>query len=245
MVSALGEEAMARDGVTHAERSRQEMERARQAHARLESEKRLHDELDRFYTDLRTDLNVKLRPELSDLASGFLETLTDGRYSELQLDDQYNVVVVEDRVPKTVISGGEEDLTHLVLRLAISQMIAERAGQAFSLLVLDEVFGSLDDARRHGVVQLLRRLQDRFEQVILITHIESVRDELDRVILVEYDEETGASRVRQAEPEYPTDLVPAEGLFDDSDTMRADGAESRLTSGGSRSHESLSPSAEP
>ena len=104
---------------------------------------------------------------------------------------------------------------------------------------------ALSSARRHGVVQLLRRLQDRFEQVILITHIESVRDELDRVILVEYDEETGASRVRQAEPEYPTDLVPAEGLFDDSDTMRADGAESRLTSGGSRSHESLSPSAEP
>ncbi len=246
MVAALGEEAMARDGVTHAERSRQEMERARQAHARLESEKRMHDELDRFYTDLRTDLNVKLRPELSDLASGFLETLTDGRYSELQLDDQYNVVVLEDRVPKTVISGGEEDLTHLVLRLAISQMIAERAGQAFSLLVLDEVFGSLDDARRHGVVQLLRRLQDRFEQVILITHIESVRDELDRVILVEYDEETGASRVRQAEPEYPSELVTAGGLFDDSDPIRADDApEPRLTSGGSRSHESLSPSAEP
>ena len=39
-------------------------------------------------------------------------------------------------MPKPVISGGEEDLAHLVLRLAISQMIAERAGQAFSLLIL-------------------------------------------------------------------------------------------------------------
>ena len=54
-------------------------------------------------------------------------------------------------MPKPVISGGEEDLANLVLRLAISQMIAERAGQPLSLLVLDEVFGSLDESRRQHV----------------------------------------------------------------------------------------------
>jgi exonuclease SbcC len=74
-------------------------------------------------------------------------------------------------------------------------MIAERAGQVFSLLILDEIFGSLDEVRRNNVVDLLRRLHDRFEQVILITHIESVREGLDRVVAVRYDEETGASRV--------------------------------------------------
>jgi exonuclease SbcC len=206
---AVAEEAAAREALTHAERARDDLERTREAYDRLQREKRLHDELDRFYTDLRTDLNVRLRPELSELASSFLERLSDGRYTDLQLDDQYNVVVLEDQVPKSVISGGEEDLTHLVLRLAISQMIAERAGQAFSLLVLDEVFGSLDVARRHNVVELLRRLQDRFEQVILITHIESVRDEFDRVILVDYDEHSGASRVRQSEPAAFPELVAA------------------------------------
>src|SRR5207248_4306170 len=97
------------------------------------------------------------------------------------------------------ISGGEEDVANLVLRLAISQMIAERAGQSFSLLVLDEIFGSLDEVRRHNVVELLRRLQDRFEQVILITHIESVREGLDRVITVRYDEQSGASVVEQSD----------------------------------------------
>ena len=96
-----------------------------------------------------------------------------------------------------MISGGEEDLANLVLRLAISQMIAERAGQAFSLLILDEVFGSLDESRRHNVVELLRKLHDRFEQVVLITHIESVREGLDRVLSVRYDEEAGVSRVEQ------------------------------------------------
>ena len=76
-------------------------------------------------------------------------------------------------------------------------MIAERAGQSFSLLVLDEIFGSLDETRRHHVVELLRGLQDRFEQVILITHIESVRDGLDQVLEVSYDENSGAAIVRR------------------------------------------------
>ena len=53
----------------------------------LQTDRRLHDELDRAYTDLRTDLNFQLRPELSELASAFLSELTDARYTELELDD--------------------------------------------------------------------------------------------------------------------------------------------------------------
>ena len=176
-----------------AERSVRELNDRQKLLGDLSAKKRLHDELDRAYTDLRTDLNFQLRPELSELASAFLSDLTDGRYGEIELDDEYEINVLEDGVPKPVISGGEEDLANLVLRLAISQMIAERAGQPFALLVLDEIFGSLDELHRASVIDLLRRLQDRFEQVILITHIEGVRDMLDHVVAVRFDEETGAS----------------------------------------------------
>jgi exonuclease SbcC len=196
---AQGDANAARLTLDSAERSRRELERIQATLDGLQVDRRLHDELDRAYSDLRTDLNFQLRPELSELASAFLHDLTDARYSELELDDNYNVLVLEDGIPKPVISGGEEDLANLVLRLAISQMIAERAGQQFSLLVLDEVFGSLDESRRNNVVELLRRLQDRFEQVILITHIESVREGLDQIINVRYDEETGASVVTQTD----------------------------------------------
>ena len=201
VASARAELQSAVASLAQAERAQQEYDKAQAAHEALQVDKKLHDELDRAFSDLRTDLNHQLRPELSELASAFLGELTEHRYSELELDDQYNIIVLEDGQPKPVISGGEEDLAHLVLRLAISQMIAERAGQSFSLLVLDEVFGSLDEARRHNVVSLLRGLQDRFEQVVLITHVESVREGLDRVITVEYDEERGSARVRQPEPE--------------------------------------------
>jgi exonuclease SbcC len=61
------------------------------------------------------------------------------------------------------------------------------------------VFGSLDESRRQNVIELLRRLSDRFEQVIVITHIESVREGLDRVVEVGYDEATGSSIVTQTD----------------------------------------------
>jgi exonuclease SbcC len=205
-VAAGSEVSAARGALTAADEMRAELVKHERQLGELVRDRRLHEELDRAFTDLRTELNQTLRPEISELASRFIRDLTDGRYSEIELDDQYNISVLEDGIPKPVISGGEEDLANLVLRLAISEMIAERAGQPFSLLILDEVFGSLDETRRHNVVDLLRRLQDRFEQVILITHIESVREGVDRVVAVRYDEESGTSRV---ENELTPAVMPA------------------------------------
>ncbi len=170
--------------------------RAARAEA-VRAEVTLHDELDDAFQDLRAELNAQLRPELSDIASGFLSDLTDGRYHEFELDEQYRILILEEGEPRPVISGGEEDVANLVLRLAISQMVAERAGQPLSLLVLDEIFGSLDESRRQHVVGLLRRLADRFPQVVLITHIESVRDTVDRVLRVALDPARGAAVVTE------------------------------------------------
>ncbi|MFN5598356.1 MAG: SbcC/MukB-like Walker B domain-containing protein, partial [Gemmatimonas sp.] len=200
-----------------AEQGRRELARLQGRLETLETEKRLHDELDRALTDIRTDLNFQLRPELAEIASRFLDDLTDGRYTQLEFDEEYRLQVLEDGLPKPVISGGEEDLCNLVLRLAISQMIAERAGQAFSLLILDEVFGSLDETRRANVVELLRRLNDRFEQVIVITHIEQVREGLDRLLLVRFDETTGCSVVTSGTSMLAEDDAANNAAFEAAD----------------------------
>ena len=209
-VGAAGEAERARAALDSAEQGRRDLARLQETLDVLEKDKQLHDELDRALTDLRTDLNFQLRPELAEIASGFLDGLTDGRYSALEFDEEYKVLVMEEGLPKPVISGGEEDLCNLVLRLAISQMIAERAGQAFSLLILDEVFGSLDETRRANVVELLRHLHDRFEQVIVITHIEQVREGLDRVLLVRFDETRGCSVVHTSAPPLPDEPLDDE-----------------------------------
>jgi DNA repair protein SbcC/Rad50 len=206
LVRARGETAAAHEGVTLVARRRADRVERDRAAAQAAAELALHQELDRALTDLRTELNATLRPDLSYLASSFLRDLTGGRYTDLELDEDYVATLLDDGDPKTVISGGEEDVANLALRLAISQMIAERAGQPLSLLILDEIFGSLDEDRRAAVVELLRSLADRFPQVILITHIDSVREGFDRVVRVGLDVASGVATVRD-EPQEDRDVA--------------------------------------
>jgi DNA repair protein SbcC/Rad50 len=200
VVRAHAEHQAAEEAMNVVTRRREERARREEEAKQAARELALFNELDRAFTDLRTDLNQQLRPDLSELASGFLRDLSDGRYSELELDEDYVATIIEAGEPKPVISGGEEDLANLALRLAISQMIADRAGQPLSLLVLDEIFGSLDEEHRTAVVELLRSLADRFPQVVLITHIDSVREGFDRVIRVDFDVDRGAARVSDEVP---------------------------------------------
>ncbi len=197
---ARGELEAARSAADAARGAEEEHRKVARVIGEREREQRLHNELDSALGALRDELNDRVRPELSEIASVFLTELTDGRYNQIEISPEYTIVVLDDGEEKPVISGGEEDLANLVLRLAISQMIADRAGQALSLLVFDEVFGSLDDQRRESVVRLLQKLQDRFEQVVLITHIESIHEGMDQVVRVEYDESSGASVIREESP---------------------------------------------
>ena len=154
--------------------------------------------LSQKFDELRSRLNSQIRPGLSERASQLITALTDGRYSQVDLDEEYTPRLFDDGEFKPVISGGEEDILHLSLRLAVSQMIAERAGLDLGLLVLDEVFGSLDEARRDSVIALLQNLKGAFPQILLITHIESIHDMVDRCLRVEYDAARQASVVRES-----------------------------------------------
>ncbi len=175
------------------EQTRQQLWQELQAAHR---EKQLLAELDQAFTDLRQELNRQIRPQLAETASLFLGQLTDGRYQTLELDDKYQPTLIEDGQAKPILSGGEEDLCNLCLRLAVSQIITERSGRPFSLLVLDEVFGSLDDRRRDRTLELLYALEHRFEQVLVITHIEGLKESLHHAIELEYDPRERCTRVR-------------------------------------------------
>ncbi len=188
--------ATASEAMRAAQHAVEELERQQALLTEDLSGLRHHEELDSAFTRLRADLHARVRPELGEIASDLLGPLTDGRYSQLEIDEAFRVVLLQDGKPRPVISGGEEDLANLVVRISLSRMIAERAGHPLSLLVLDEVFGSLDEARRDNVVRLLRRLGEQFDQVLLVTHLEEIRGAMDQVLRVELDEAAGRSAVR-------------------------------------------------
>jgi len=168
---------------------------------KLRRDVRVCDECDRVVTEFRKYVNLSIRPRMAELASEYLADLTDGRYSAVELEEDFTPTVVEDGEAKRVISGGEEDILNLCMRISLSHMLAERAGQHFSLLILDEVFGSLDEGRRSNVITLLEKLRGRFEQIIIITHLDDVKDGVQHLIQVEYDEVSGSAYVRSEDAE--------------------------------------------
>ncbi|UCC71187.1 MAG: SMC family ATPase [Gemmatimonadota bacterium] len=209
---ARGEADSARQAADSARQAERDYKKVSRTVAERQADFRLHNELDGALGELRTQLNDRVRPELSEIASVFVMELTDGRYNQIEIGSAHEVIVLDDGEIKEVISGGEEDIANLVLRLAISQMIADRAGHSLSLLIFDEVFGGLDEQRRESVVQLLQKLQDRFEQIILISHIESIRQGMDQVLRVTYNEPTGTSLVREESPGASVEDLAREDL---------------------------------
>jgi exonuclease SbcC len=201
---AVGAYARAQEGLRAARARLERAERALAVYdsraARLEDlarELRTHEAAADRLADFRTAIAAGIRPELEELMSGFLQILTDGRHEAVTVTENFDVILQEGGLEVEVVSGGTEDVAAIAMRLAVSQMIAERAGHPLSLLVLDEPFGSLDEVRRGNVLSLIRRLGGVFEQVLVISHVAETRDAVDAVIEVEYDEAAGRSRIRQ------------------------------------------------
>lgn len=185
-----------------------------QAEARLKEHKSRAKELDeakkeaaandtvaREMRALRENLNRTIGPDLAARASENLNLLTNGRYTTLELGKDFEPTVIEDGVPKRVISGGEEDVVALALRLALSELIQERNGRPMTLLVLDEVFGSLDVERRFSVLDRLASLKGRFRQILVISHLEEINQVADHALFLSRDSMSRSTVVSDAPPD--------------------------------------------
>jgi len=165
-----------------------------------EFKKRINDErknaqqlgmLSDVMASFRTHLISRIRPTLSSYASDYFERLTDGKYREIELDEDYNIMIYDDGTSYSIqrFSGGEEDLANLCLRLAISEVITERAGGVFNFIILDEIFGSQDMVRRQNIMKALNGLSSKFRQILLVTHIDDVKNYVENIIYVNENED--------------------------------------------------------
>jgi exonuclease SbcC len=153
--------------------------------------------LSEIMSSFRTNLISRIRPALSSYASDFFSRLTDEKYQEIELDEQYNLMIYDGGNPYNIerFSGGEEDLANLCLRLAISEVITERAGGLFNFIILDEIFGSQDIIRQQNIMKALNGLSSKFRQILLVTHIEDIKNHVENIILVN-ETEDNISRIK-------------------------------------------------
>lgn len=75
-----------------------------------------------------------------------------------------------------MFSGGEAFRINFAIRLALSEVLATRAGARLQTLVIDEGFGSQDAMGRQRLIEAINTVQDQFEKILIITHIDALKD---------------------------------------------------------------------
>ena len=149
--------------------------------------------------DFRKNVMARVVPTLSEVSALLFAELTDNKYQGMMLDDNYDIFIFDkgEKHALSRFSGGETDLANLCLRLAISRVIADKAGSAVNFLILDEIFGSQDQVRKRGIMNAFEQLSKQFKQIFLITHIEDVKDLMSNVITVREREDGSSELVLQ------------------------------------------------
>lgn len=76
-----------------------------------------------------------------------------------------------------LFSGGEAFRIDFALRIAISKLLARRAGTALQTLIIDEGFGSQDDEGLANIMDALYKIQDDFAKVIIVSHLDALKEQ--------------------------------------------------------------------
>ena len=144
-------------------------------------------------------------PELEAEANDLLARLTDGRMS-LRIATQREraagglaetlEIEIADELgarPYELYSGGESFRINFAIRIALSKLLARRAGAQLRTLFIDEGFGSQDENGRGKLVDAINKIKSDFALILVITHIDELRDAFPVHLLVE--KTAGGSRV--------------------------------------------------
>jgi exonuclease SbcC len=127
-------------------------------------------------------------PEIEIEANQLLARMTDGQLT-VRLNTQralrtgqqaetLDIEISDGMGPRRyeLYSGGEAFRVNFAIRIALSKLLARRAGARLETLVIDEGFGSQDLEGRERLVEAIQAIQDEFAKILVITHIEDLKD---------------------------------------------------------------------
>ncbi len=127
-------------------------------------------------------------PELQDITNDLLSRITDGRMFvkfnmqrekitggttetlDIEIADELGTRIYD------LYSGGEAFRINFAIRVALSKLLARRAGAHLETLFIDEGFGTQDADGRNKLVEAINAIRDDFALILVITHIEELKD---------------------------------------------------------------------
>ncbi len=172
-----------------------EIERAAKAaeHTQATVEKDIYEHLAKSFgkAGIQAMIIEQVVPELAEEANHLLNRMTDGRMQltfETQRPARSKDATIETLDIKItdgaglarkyeLFSGGEAFRINFAVRIALSKLLARRAGAQLQTLIIDEGFGTQDAQGRERLVQAIRAIQPDFEKILVITHLDDLKDE--------------------------------------------------------------------
>lgn len=128
-------------------------------------------------------------PEIEEQTNQMLGRLTDGRMSvnirtqtglktRDELKETLEIFINDENGtrPYEMFSGGEMFRVNFSIRLALANLLAKRAGARMQMLVIDEGFGSQDAEGRQRLIEAITAIQEDYESILVITHLEELKD---------------------------------------------------------------------
>ncbi len=127
-------------------------------------------------------------PELERSANELLSRMTDGRM-HVRIETQREIktgelrealdIIISDELgsrPYELYSGGESFRINFAIRIALSRLLARRAGAQLRSLFIDEGFGTQDARGREHLVAAINTIRDDFDRILVITHIDELKE---------------------------------------------------------------------
>ncbi len=142
-------------------------------------------------------------PQLGSDANELLGRLTDNRMSlRLELtegrrvrgtgaaSEELRINIADEMGTRAyeTFSGGEAFRINFALRIALSRLLARRSGAPLPVLFIDEGFGSQDASGQQRLVEAIQSIKSDFDKIIVITHIDAIKEAFDTRIQVEKTE---------------------------------------------------------
>ncbi len=142
-------------------------------------------------------------PEIEEKANTLLDRLSNGQmsirfvtqsaYKDAKREDMKETLDIQISDSAGVrdyemYSGGEAFRVNFAIRIALSQTLSGRKGARLQTLIIDEGFGSQDALGRQRLIEAINQVRGDFAKILVITHLESLRDAFPNQILVEKGE---------------------------------------------------------
>ena len=129
-------------------------------------------------------------PEIEEEANRLLSRMTDNRmHVKMETQRAYKTKKAETLETLDIntsdelgtrryemYSGGEAFRINFALRIALSKLLARRAGAPLPTLFIDEGFDTQDSSGKEKLIEAINSIQDDFEKIIVITHIDELKD---------------------------------------------------------------------